>query len=292
MPHYRRGRFAPSSRPEHRIITDRANSVNLKIDVPILSAHRGTSIMAPENTAPAFEFGYRHGATVLETDVRVSADGQVIVIHDASVDRTSDGSGAVRALTLAQIKKLDAGYRHRIDGKLSHRATGVRFLTLRELLLLYPDRIINIDIKDNSLEAADTVLEVVGTADAFDRCVLASFHDRILLHVRERCPRATTSAGMREVSRFFWRYASWQAPPPVTAGVFQLPVSYFRIPLTGRRFIRRVHASGIPVHYWTINSTRQARWLVERGAGGIVTDRADQLAEFFPPPPPLAIFTK
>ena len=134
------------------------------------------------------------------------------------------------------------------------------------------------------------MIEVVQTLDAVDRCVLASFHHRIVLHVRANCPQVATNATLREVAHFFWRYASMQAAPPVSATVFQLPVSYFQIPLAGRRFIRRVHASGIPLHYWTINSVRQARWLLERGAGGIVTDRADLLAELFPPPPPLEKF--
>lgn len=238
--------------------------------------------MAPENTAPAFDFAMMHAADVLEIDVRISRDGQVIVIHDEALDRTTNGSGVVRNAVLGELKVLDAAYRFAFDSKKTKsdhfpfRGQGVTLLTLGELFEQYPDVRVNIDIKDNDSAAIDAVASVISKYQAVDRSVVASFHDDVLIHCRERYPWLCTSAGMADVKRFYWWYLKGRKGPlPVSVKLFQLPVSYFFIPLASQRFIDTLHNANILINYWTINQPSQMTSLWQKGVDGIVTDRVD-----------------
>ncbi len=238
--------------------------------------------MAPENTAPAFDFGLSHGADVLEIDVRVSRDCEVIVIHDSTVGRTTDGSGSVREHTLAALKKLDSGYRFCVNGSYPQRGRDVRLLTLGELLQRYPEVPVNIDIKDNDPQAVALVAKVIAAASAEHRTVVASFHDSNLVCCRDQFPALRTSAGKRDVLRY---YRAWLSGRPVAhtnlCQLFQLPTRYYCLSLSSERFIESIHNTGAKVNYWTINKPAQMKKLLRRGADGIVTDRADLAAEVF-----------
>lgn len=238
--------------------------------------------MAPENTAPAFDFAVDHTADVLEIDVRLSRDGQVMVIHDETLDRTTNGSGAVRNLVLSELKGLDAAYRFTSNGTKTRvadyafRGQGVRLLTLGELFERYPDIRVNIDIKDNDQVALDAVADIVSRCQAVERSVVASFHDEVLMHCRKQYSWLNTSAGMADVKQFYWWYLKGQKGPlPVSVKLFQLPVRYFCIPLAGQRFVDAVHSVGGSINYWTINQPAHMSSLWQKGADGIVTDRVD-----------------
>lgn len=249
----------------------------------ILLGHRGTSIMAPENTVPAFDFALQHGAHALETDVRLSRDGHIMVTHDDTVDRTTDGHGRVIDLTLDALRQLDAGYQFQLDGQYPHRDRGVRLITLAEMLQRYPQTAINIDIKDNLPQAADAVIKVVKDNAALQRTVLTSFHHTMVEHVRQRCPQATTGASMGDIKTLYGQYLLGRLPRIEPAADFlQLPPRYWLVPLASRSFINAIHQCNRQVHYWTINNYRQAQRLLTLGADGIVSDRADLLAPLFP----------
>ena len=258
---------------------------------PVLLAHRGTSTMAPENTAPAFDFALYHGADVLEIDVRLSRDGEVVVIHDETLERTTNGTGKVRDFALSALKRLDAG--DKFDAALAPAAAkistdseqsevqtfarqGVQLLTLGELYSMYPKMRVNIDIKDNSDTAVNAVARVISKHDAASRSVVASFHDEVLEHCRLSHPWLVTSAGMNDVKRFYWWYLQGQrGASPELPGLFQLPTHYYCIPLATRHFISAVHNSGAEINYWTINQPSKMIRLIEKGADGLVTDRMD-----------------
>ncbi len=244
--------------------------------------HRGTSVMAPENTVPAFDFALAHGAHALETDVRLSRDGTVVVTHDDTVERTTDGRGAVRDLVLDELRRLDAGFRHTLHGEQPFRGQGIGLITLAEMLQRYPDTPINIDIKDNLREAADATLAVLREHAAIERVVLASFHDPVLQAVRERCPEAMTAAGVADTKAMMLchltrRHRTFSPTPEF----FQIPPWHKGIPLGTAGFIRSIHRCGRRVHYWTINTHAQAARLLRRGADGIVSDRVDLIAPLF-----------
>lgn len=241
----------------------------------VLLAHRGTSTEAPENTAPAFEFAVHNQADILEIDVRLSRDQRVIVIHDETLDRTTNGHGLVRHALLADLKKLDAAYRFQpVAGTKSYK--GIALLTLPELFIQFPGIGVNIDIKDNDPDAVDAVVRNIEECAASARCRVASFHDGVLRYCRERYPLIKTSAGMADVKRFYWWYLTGQrGAPPLASSLFQLPTRYFGLSLSSQRFINAIHGADAAINYWTINEPKQMIGLLQKGADGIVTDRAD-----------------
>ena len=126
----------------------------------VLYAHRGSTVLAPENTLPAFELALFYQADILEIDVRLSRDGHVVVIHDDRIDRTCDGAGLVRDLSLSKLQTFNAAARFsapdgigfdspHYNGK-RYTGNGVRLMSLQELFEQFPDTPINIDIKDNA----------------------------------------------------------------------------------------------------------------------------------------------
>lgn len=246
---------------------------------PLLLAHRGTSLLAPENTVPAFDFALAHRADVLEIDVRLSSDNQVMVFHDETLERTTNGSGLLRAKDAASLKQLDAAFHFTLHGQQPARESGVRILTLGELLDRYPLRV-NIDIKDIDEAAVVAVAEAVRDSGAADRCVLASFHDQQVYRCRALFPQLRTGMSLSEIKRYYFRFVTGQlSGDQHSAGLFQVPVSYYCLPLAGHRFIRSIHRGGGEINFWTINDPVQMKQLLSRGADGIVTDRADLACE-------------
>src|SRR5215203_3240073 len=132
-------------------------------DWPINIAHRGGAEIAPENTLEGFREGLRVGAGVLELDVHTTADGHVVVIHDAVIDRTTDGTGAVWEMTLAELKRLDAGYRFTRDRGATYpfRGEGVGIPTLEEVYDEFGDVPINIEIKGERPGIEEAVWQVI-----------------------------------------------------------------------------------------------------------------------------------
>ena len=143
---------------------------------PVNLAHRGASDMAPENTIEAFRLAVEAGAGGLELDVHMTRDGHIVVIHDATVDRTTSGSGAVSEMTLHELRKLDAGHNFRPHGGPTrpYRGRGVRVPTLGEVLEEFPGVAVNIDIKAGTPGIEETVFGVLREADALRRAIVVS----------------------------------------------------------------------------------------------------------------------
>src|SRR5918998_1323473 len=140
---------------------------------PVNLAHRGASALAPENTIEAFRLAVEAGAGGLELDVHVTRDGHIVVIHDATVDRTTNGTGAVSEMTLEELRRLDAGHNFSPDGGPTrpYRGRGVRVPTLREVLREFPGVAVNIDIKAGNPGIEETVLGVLCEANALGRAL-------------------------------------------------------------------------------------------------------------------------
>ncbi|MEE9320280.1 MAG: glycerophosphodiester phosphodiesterase [Granulosicoccus sp.] len=249
---------------------------------PRIYAHRGSMLMAPENTAQAFDFAVSAGADVLETDVRLSRDGVVVVTHDAKLDRTTNGQGLVRNWNMRDMAKLSACCNF-VDLKgQSYRGVHAGLMTLDELFVRYPGIGINIDIKDPEPAAAKAVAAVVERhADNAD-VTIGSFHAPTLRQFREMAPQISTAAVQSEVAAlWFGRFLSAEKtfPKKLPYNYLQIPTRYRGIPLSTPAFIKTVHALNIKTVYWTINKTSHMQTLVDRGAAGIVTDRPDLAAK-------------
>ena len=232
--------------------------------------------MWPENTMHAFhgalELGYRY----VETDVRISKDGHVVVFHDASLERTTNGTGKVIAHDLADLRQLDAAYHFDHPGGHPLRGKGVGISTLADVFAEFPDTHFNIDLKGPGMEWA--VADVVREAGREDSVLIGSFIGRRTAKFRRITQRAiATSAGPRDTLAMFaasrrGRYVK----RPVEA--YQLPFNYRSLPID-QKYVDAIHDAGAQVHFWTVNEKPDMHRLLDLGADGIVTDRPDLLYE-------------
>lgn len=254
----------------------------LESPYPLNMAHRGGAALAPENTMLAFQNALAVGADVLELDVRASRDGELVVIHDETVDRTTDGSGKVAEMTLAQLQALDAGYRYSPDNGHSfpYRGRGIKIPTLREVLAAFPEARINIEIKQTAPPIEEAVARLIEEMGAQDRVLVASFDDGVIQRFRRLMPEVATGASTGEVQSFYLlqRFGLSAFYRPV-ANALQVPDRSGEIQLVTPRFVAAAHAQGMKVHVWTINTPDRMRQLLQIGVDGIITDRPDLLRQ-------------
>jgi len=250
-------------------------------NTPWLFAHRGTSTLAPESTVAAFDIARSARADVLEIDVRISRDQQVIVTHDASVVRTTDGTGLVADLTLSELKALDAGYRFTTpENDTPWRAKGLRLLTLAELYQAFPDIGINIDIKDAHPECAALVAKELQLIHDERWVNVGSFHQKAITAFRQLAPEISTAASQLDVAALFFARRLpekfRQALLDQSKGqVLQIPTSWKGLALDSSNFIQFVQQQDRRVMYWTINDSDNMRMLLSRGANGLVSDNVN-----------------
>jgi glycerophosphoryl diester phosphodiesterase len=245
-------------------------------------AHRGASARAPENTLEAFRLAVESGAGGLELDVHLTRDGHVVVIHDSTLDRTTDGAGAVARMTLEELRESDAGYNFSPDGgeTLPYRGLGLRIPTLAEVLREIPGVAVNIDMKADlpGIEAA--VLKVLREADAEGRALVVSSRRSAVGRFRRMSGgRVSTGASRWETGVFlaFCRlYLERLLVPAYDA--LQVPLRHRGIPLVNRRFVEAAHGRNVRVDAWTINQTGEMRRLLDLGVDVIMTDRPEALA--------------
>lgn len=243
---------------------------------PLLIAHRGGAGLAPENTMAAFRQAVdRWPVDMMELDVHATADGHCVVIHDPTVDRTTNGQGAVAALSLAELQTLDAGFRFELDGEHPFRDRGVRIPTLDEVLDALPDVRLTIEVK---AEAAQALLfDAVRRHNARDRVVAAGIHNRVRTLFSTYDGAISASS---EMIRTFWLFQRLRMARlrPIRADVVQVPEVEGRVRVVTPRFVRDLHAQGVPVHVWTVDETADMHRLLDWGVDGIITDRPDRLA--------------
>ncbi len=247
---------------------------------PHVHAHQGGDHLWPGNTMLAFEGAHALGVDVLELDVHLSADGEVVVIHDATVERTSDGSGAVADLTLAELRELDFGYRWRSPGgadvDLPYRGRGLTIPTLREVLEAFPDRAVNIELKPADTRLVAITCDLIRELGRERSVLVASFVDRNLRDFRQRCPEVATSAGSDDATTFVimnMLYLGHLYTP--SAEAFQVPVRRSGIEVVTPRLISSLAGRNVQLDVWTINTEAEMRRLIDMGVGALITDRPD-----------------
>ena len=242
---------------------------------PRLFAHRGGSLEAPENTLAAFANGLRAGADRLELDVHGTADGEVVVIHDPTLERTTDGVGEVRALSLAEIQRCDAGNRFRAaDGTPTFRGRGIRVPTLGEVLAAFPGVPLNIEIKQLEPGIEDAVFAVLDRFSALGQVLLAAEDGRIMSRIRARAGGVLTGSSVDDVIAFA---EAWEADRldryRHPGAALQVPPDFMGRPLVTRQLVEHAHRLGIEVHVWTIDDVAEMKRLLALGVDGLMTDR-------------------
>jgi glycerophosphoryl diester phosphodiesterase len=257
---------------------------------PVNLAHRGASDMAPENTIEAFRLAVEAGAGGLELDVHMTRDGHIVVIHDAAVDRTTNGSGAVSQMALDELRRLDAGHNFSPDGGPTrpYRGRGVRVPTLGEVLREFPGVAVNIEIKAGTPGIEETVLGVLREANALGRVLVVSTpHDIVKRFRKVSGGHVSTGASRWEIGVFYIssRFRLERLVRPAYDAL-QVPLRHRGIPVVTPRFVRAAHARGVRVDAWTINQADEMRRLLDLGVDVIMTDRPGTLAEVLENRPP------
>ena len=244
---------------------------------PRLFAHRGASGRRPENTLESFAEGLEAGAQLLELDVHASSDGEIVVFHDSTLERTTDGAGPVKARTLAELRELDAGYRFHDDERegFPYRDRGIRIPTLREVLESFPDVPLNIEVKQDAPAIEHDVVALIEEHRAAGRVLLAAAEDGIMKRVRAACGSMLTSSSAGEVVSFIEHAESPDYRHPGNA--LQVPPYYGDIELVTEGFVEIAHSRGVEVHCWTINDTDEMERLFELGVDGLMSDYPERL---------------
>ncbi|HEX2300165.1 MAG TPA: glycerophosphodiester phosphodiesterase [Pseudonocardiaceae bacterium] len=237
---------------------------------PRAFAHRGWhlgELAGMENSLSAFRRAAAEGYRYLETDVQVTRDGVVVVQHDATLDRTTDGSGALAQLDWTAVRTA------RIRGREP-------VCRLTDLLEELPDARFNIDVKTDL--AVEPTLELLRRTQSWDRVCIASFSEARLQRMRKAAgPQLLTSMGTSSAAALRLRSALPFLPLrfPVRGALAQLPMRRQGITLVDRALVRYTHRLGLEVHVWTVDRAEEMQSLLDLGVDGLVTDRPDVLRE-------------
>jgi glycerophosphoryl diester phosphodiesterase len=249
---------------------------------PLVIAHQGGEGLRPSNTMEAFEYASGIGADVLEMDVHSTRDGVLVVIHDDTVDRTTDGSGRVQDFTFDELQALDAGYYWTADNGVTYpyRGQGITIPSLEEVLRNYPEFRMNIEIKQETPSIRQPLCDLLRQNRLEKRVLVASFNQRAMNDFRKVCPEVATSAVQNEVILFFAFKTLLLAPTySPTAYAVQVPEYRFNIHVLTEGFVKTAHSRGLQVHAWTINEVDDMKRLLDLGVDGIITDYPDRMLE-------------
>jgi glycerophosphoryl diester phosphodiesterase len=252
---------------------------------PLVIAHQGGDGVWPGNTLYAFENAVQTGADVLEMDAHLTKDGEIVLMHDEKVDRTTDGTGVIEEMTLADLQQLDAAYKWSVDGgnTFPHRGQGLQVPTLEEAFQRFPDMHYVIEIKLTQNPIVQPLCDLMRQHHMQDQVLVASFHDEAMRNFRATCPEVATSASRTEVRNFVLlgkaflggfvvpQYQSIQPPYD--------PKESLNIPIMTKRFIREAHAKNLSVEPWTVNDPELMKRYIVWGVDGIITDRPDLMIQ-------------
>ena len=249
---------------------------------PLVIAHRGGARLWPENTLYAFEKAKDLGVDVIEIDVRVTRDGHLVVMHDETVERTTNGAGRVHEMTLLKLKELDAGYRWSSDNGATFplRGRGLTVPTLEEAFAALPDMRFNIEPKQDVPSMAEPLCQLIRQHGMTDKVVVGSFKQVVLDEFRQTCAEVATSASPSEVSKFLAMQKvglDRAYSPPMQA--LQVPEYVGSLRVLSKSFVEAAHSRNLQVHAWTVNETEDMRRLLEMGVDGVMTDYPDRLLE-------------
>ena len=251
----------------------------------LVIAHQGGDGVWPGDTMFAFENAVRIGADVLEMDAHITKDGQIVLMHDEEVDRTTDGAGLIEDKTLDELKQLDAAYDWSIDdGKtFPFRGQRIQVPTLDEVFEKFPQMRYVIEIKLTKNPIEKPLCDLIRQHNMQDKVIIGSFHDEAMRSFRATCPEVATSAASDEVRNyvllgkvFLWGF---YAPHFQTIQPPWNPDDSLGIQIMTERFVRESHAKNIRVEPWTVNDPALMKQYIEWGVDGIITDRPDLLVE-------------
>lgn len=252
---------------------------------PLNFAHRGFSGKFPEHTFLSFRNAIAAGAEALELDVRLTRDNRLMIIHDETLERTTNGSGYVRDNYFIDLEKLNAGYKFLIDGKKqvypSLKEDDLRIPSLSQLFNEFPKCRFNIDIKQNDKKTCEILWDLIREYKIQDKVLVASDNHETIKYFRNVSKGNTaTAASFKEVGNFILHKGLGILKRlNFDADAMQIPEHYFGVRLLSEKFIQEAHKKNIFIHIWTVNQKADMERLLKWGVDGIMTDFPDTLNE-------------
>ena len=240
-------------------------------------AHGTGRELMPGNTLEGAFNAVNMGADIIELDVHLTLDKVVVVRHDATVDATTNGSGLIADMRLAELQALDVGF-HETDYPGKASAAGIRIPTLESLFLALPDERFLIELKPDDVETGIQLCQLILAHGLGDQVLVGSFYSRVLEDFRQGCPKVPTSLGEEEALVFV--LLSWIGlghlynSPGYSV---QLPFEYYGIKLVSGPLIKAADELTLMVDVWAINDSQEMVKLINLGVSGIITDRPDIL---------------
>jgi glycerophosphoryl diester phosphodiesterase len=238
-------------------------------DGVLVIAHGGAQAVTPPETLLAYQTAIEAGADVLEGDLHATSDGVLVLIHDATIDATTNGTGAVKDMTFADLQQWDAGYRFTRDGgqTFPYRGQGLTVPSLESVLDAHPDAYFVLEIKQESPSIVTPFIELLEQRGLLPRVIIASFWDAVIDQVRERAPDALTSLATAEMVELV-------ALGPDAEASYVPPGRFVQPPATSAQpaLIERVHRLDMKIHPWTVNDPAEMQELIDLGVDGIITD--------------------
>lgn len=242
---------------------------------PRVFGHRGAAGVAPENTLPSFALAAALGATYLELDVHATSDGEIVVLHDPLLDRTTNGEGPVRERRWCDVAALDAGWHFTHDGRnYPYRGQGVRVPRLADVVAAHPAQLLNIEIKQADPPIVAATLDVLRRGAALERTLLAAEQDDIMTAIRAAVGDAVaTGMSVGDVLAFMdrWLRDDWAGYAPPGAAL-QVPPAHGGVEIVTRASVAAAHRVGLEVHVWTINDPAEIDRLLDLGVDGVMSD--------------------
>lgn len=244
---------------------------------PLVIAHRGSSGAHPENTVAAYQQAISDGADIIELDLRMTRDGHVVALHDATVERTTNGHGYVEDLDLSTVKALDAGFRFSTDGgeTFPFRGRGLTIPTLEEVLTALPEHLLMLELKVSSSRMVRQVIAILRRMNRIEQVSIELFaiktkHAKLLRHLE---PRLTTGHTRAELVRFV-SLAKLGLGKTFQRRAFciEMPPRRNRLAVTTKRTLKAASKKNIPMFVWTINHEEDMRHYLNSGAAGLFTD--------------------
>ncbi|MFQ3582002.1 MAG: glycerophosphodiester phosphodiesterase family protein [Chloracidobacterium sp.] len=242
-----------------------------KVPPLIIFGHRGAAGTSPENTHAAFQQAFADGAHGIELDVQCCASGEVVVIHDETIDRTSTGVGRVAELSLNDLRAFDFGQWY------DARFAGEGIPTLEEVFAQLPtDKVINVEIKNDHFSSRGeerAVARLIARFDLHERCLVSSFNPLVLWRVQQCDARIALAYLYRPQSPWYLRGL------PVTR-LLRLRALHPHHSLVTAARVALAHRLGLQVNTWTVNDLNDVERVVACGVDGIVTDYPSRLARW------------
>lgn len=252
----------------------------------LVIAHQGGDGVWPGNTMFAFQNAVDLDVDVLEMDLHITKDNVLVLIHDETIDRTTNGTGEVESMTLNELKQYDAGYDWSNDegATFPFRGQGITIPTLEEVFTTFPKMKMTIEIKKSNTSMIQPFCDMIREYDMQDKIVVASFYDDKIKEFRTTCPEVATSSAKNETTIFVLLskvfLTGFYSPQFYS---LQVPQESSGITVMTPSFVNLAHERNLAVEPWTINDEETMRKFIEWGVDGIMTDRPDIMIEIIRP---------